>query len=66
MAQNIVVGLFEVESEAYQAMTELKQNPGDEKSYVSTAALVKKENGSLRTLDASRGTRSPMCLRLPW
>ena len=52
MAQNIVVGLFEVESEAYQAMTELKQNPGDEKSYVSTAALVKKENGSLRTLDA--------------
>ena len=52
MAQNIVVSLFEVESEAYQAMTELKQNPGDEKSYVSTAALVKKENGSLRTLDA--------------
>ena len=52
MAQNIVVGLFEVESEAYQAMTELKQNPGDEKSYVSTAALVKKENESLRTLDA--------------
>ena len=52
MAQNIVVGLFEVESEAYQALTELKQNPGDEKSYVSTAALVKKENGSLRTLDA--------------
>ena len=55
MAQNIVVGLFEVESEAYQALTELKQNPGDEKSYVSTAALVKKENGSLRTLDASIG-----------
>ena len=51
MAHNIVVGLFEVESEAYQALTELKQNPGDEKSYVSTAALVKKENGALRTLD---------------
>ena len=30
MAQNIVVGLFEVESEAFQAMTELKQNPGTE------------------------------------
>ncbi len=51
MAHNIVVGLFEVESEAYQALTELKQNPGDEKSYVSTAALVKKENGAIRTLD---------------
>ena len=51
MAQNIVVGIFEVESEAYQAMTQLKQYPGDEKSYVSAAALVKKENGTLRTLD---------------
>ena len=49
--QNIVVGIFEVESEAYQALTQLKQYPGDEKSYVSTAALVKKENGTLRTLD---------------
>ncbi len=26
--QNIVVSLFKVESEAYQALTELKQNPG--------------------------------------
>ena len=51
MAQNIVVGIFEVESEAYQALTQLKQYPGDEKSYVSTAVLVKKENGALRRLD---------------
>ena len=51
MAQNIVVGLFEVESEAYQALTQLKQYPGDERSYVSAAVLVKKENGVLRTLD---------------
>ena len=51
MAQNIVVSLFEVESEAYQALTQLKQYPGDEKSYVSAAALIKKENGTLRTLD---------------
>lgn len=51
MEQNIVVSLFEVESEAYQAMTQLKQYPGDEKSYISAAALVKKENGVLRTLD---------------
>ena len=51
MAQNIVVSLFAVESEAYQALTQLKQYPGDEKSYVSAAALIKKENGALRTLD---------------
>ena len=52
MAQNIVVGLFEVESEAYQALTELKQNPGTESSYLTGAALIKKENGALRTLDS--------------
>ena len=52
MAQNIVVGLFEVESEAYQALTQLKQYPGDEKSFVSAAALVKKENSAIRMLDS--------------
>lgn len=52
MAQNIVVGLFEVESEAFQAMTEMKQNPGNDTSYVAAAALAKKENGAIRLLDA--------------
>ena len=52
MAQNIVVGLFEVESEAFQAMTELKQNPGTEDSYLTAAALVKKQNGTLSTMDS--------------
>ena len=51
MAQNVIVGLFEVESEAYQALTELKQNPGNEQSFVTQAVLVKKENGALRSLD---------------
>ena len=51
MAQNIVVGLFEVESEAYQALTELRQYPGDNNSYLSAAALAKKQNGSLTVLD---------------
>ena len=49
--QNIVVSLFEVESEAFQAMTELKQDPGTKNSYLS-AAIVKNENGSFRVLDA--------------
>ena len=52
MAQNIVVGLFEVESEAFQALAELKQNPGTENSYVTAAALVKKQNGTLYTMDS--------------
>lgn len=52
MAQNIVVGIFEVESEGFQALAELKQNPGGEDSFLTAAALVKKENGALRTLDA--------------
>lgn len=52
MEQNIVVGIFEVESEAYQALTQLKQNPGDDKSLVTQAILVKKENGALKALDS--------------
>ncbi len=51
MKQNIVVGLFEVESEGYQALTQLKNYPGDERCYVSAAALVKRENGSIQLLD---------------
>ena len=52
MEQNIVVGLFEVESEAFQALTEFKQNPGTENSYLTAAALVKKQNGTLYTMDS--------------
>ena len=52
MAQNIVVGLFEVESEGYQALTELKQNPGSEKSFISQAALTKKASGEIKVLDS--------------
>ena len=38
--ENIFVSVFEVESEAYQALSELKNNPGDEKSIVSSAVLI--------------------------
>ena len=51
MAQNVVVSIFEVESEAYQALSELKRYPGDEQSFVVQAVLVKKDNSLLRTLD---------------
>ena len=52
MAVNMVVSIFFVESEGYQAMTELKQNPGNEKSIVSQAVLAKKEDGVIKTLDS--------------
>ena len=52
MAQNVIVSIFEVESEAYQAITELKRDYGNEKSFLAEAILVKKENGALRVLDS--------------
>ena len=50
--QNVIVGLFEVESEGFQAITELKQNPGDDKSFISQAALLKKDAGQVKVLDS--------------
>jgi hypothetical protein len=51
MAQNIIVTLFEVESEGFQALTEFKQDPGTEAAFIAQAVLVKKENGAMKTLD---------------
>ena len=51
MDQNIVVCLFEVESEAFQALSELKKAPGDKQSFVTQAIIVKKENGVVSPLD---------------
>ena len=39
MAQNIIVSIFEVESEAYQAFTTLKQEPYTEKSFLKQVIL---------------------------
>ena len=50
--QNVIIGLFEIESEGFQAITELKQNPGDEKSFISQAALLKKDAGQVKVLDS--------------
>lgn len=52
MAQNIFAAIFDVESEAYQAFSELKQNPVNEKSLLSQVALIKRENGAINVLDA--------------
>ncbi len=50
--QNILLVLFDVKSEGFQAMTELKQKPADKKYLVSQAVLVSKEADKITTLDA--------------
>ena len=49
---NIVVSIFEVESEAYQAITELKKHKGIKTSVMPEAVLVDKQNGSYKVLDS--------------
>ena len=52
MTENMVVGIFNVESEGYQAMTELKQTPASEGLLISQAVLAKKEDGEIKVLDS--------------
>lgn len=49
--KNVIVAVFKVESEGFQALTELRQVPGGDKFVVSSAALIKKDNGVCRYLD---------------
>ena len=49
--ENIICVNFKVESEAYQAMTQLKTKAVSEKYIVSQAALIKKEAGKLNAVD---------------
>ena len=51
MTENLIVGIFNVESEGFQAMTELKQQALGEKSLIFQAVLAKKENGKIKVLD---------------
>ena len=49
--EKIITAVFKVESEGYQAMTELKNAPLRDDFFVSQAVLVKKENGRIINLD---------------
>ncbi len=51
MTEKIITAVFEVESEAYQALTELKKTSIGNDYVVSQAALVKRENGNIVTKD---------------
>ena len=49
--ENVVVSVFAVESEAYQAFAELKQTPDTDRYNIIEAALLKNENGRVVLLD---------------
>ena len=49
--ENIIVVNFEVESEAYQAFSELKAKAFSDTYIISQAALAKNEGGVIRPLD---------------
>ncbi|MBF0803974.1 MULTISPECIES: DUF1269 domain-containing protein [unclassified Neisseria] len=53
MQQNIIVGLFNVPSEAYQAFSELKAYRQTHDSLIAQAVLVKKENGVITVADST-------------
>ena len=50
--ESIISAVFKVESEGYQMLTELRNQPVTEDYLVSQAVLVKKEDGKLTMLDA--------------
>lgn len=49
---NIIMAVFPVESEAYQAFSELKRDPAGASFLVSQAVLVKKEGNDLKTCES--------------
>ena len=49
--KNVIVAVFQVESEGYQALSELRQEAAGESYIVSAAALVKKTGDKCFYLD---------------
>ncbi len=51
MKENLILANYKVESEAYQALSELKREASNANYTISQAAVVKKENGTLNIMD---------------
>ena len=49
--ENVVAAIFDVESEGLQALSEIRQKPAGENYFVAEAALLKMEEGQVKTLD---------------
>lgn len=52
MKQNILLSLFDVKTEAYQAFTELKAYKNTAETLIAQAILIKKENEVITTIDS--------------
>ena len=51
MKENLILVNYKVESEAYQALSELKRETSNANYTISQAAIVKKENNTLNIMD---------------
>ena len=51
MKENLILANYTVESEAYQALSQLKREPANANYTISQAVIVKKENGTLNIMD---------------
>ncbi len=51
MKENVILVNYKVESEAYQALSELKRETANPNFTISQAVVVKKENGTIRIMD---------------
>ena len=51
MNENLVLVNYKVESEAYQALSELKRDTSNANYTISQAVIVKRDNGHLNTMD---------------
>ena len=51
MKENLILANYKVESEAYQALSELKRETANANYTISQAVIVKKENGKLSVMD---------------
>ena len=49
--ENVVLAKYKVESEAYQALSELKRDTANANYTISQAMIVKRENGKLNVMD---------------
>lgn len=50
--QNIIAAIFATESEGYQAMTQLRQNPVSDSAAISQMFLIKKDENGLKICDS--------------
>jgi len=66
MKQNIIVALFDISSEAYQAFSELKAYSQTTDALVAQAVLIKKENGLIIPAESTDFTHGRAASLVRW